>query len=132
MSDTTVLMLGDCDASLETQSFWINSSIGKESSALFGRSTCGVIYYLNGNELVGALAWMPNKKKQQQASDFTCAVSVTNDFRSVVLQCRDEMRELAFDVSGRVAGNRSISDFVDDLPFFGSPCNPFICSCISC
>lgn len=56
------MTIGDCDASFDTHSFWVGSRLknaGRTEHMLGRIGERGVILYVNGNELAGALSWMP-------------------------------------------------------------------------
>lgn len=126
VNGNVLMSIGDCDSSFDTQTFWVapqvNSNMNtfyddkksadrsSQGSSLFGRMHRGVILYMDGNKLAGALAWIPQAdnvySRNYKYNDYTneydvdeCVLTSTvENFRTVILQARRDMDALAFDV----------------------------------
>ena len=54
--DMKIMAIGDCDASMETQTFWVVPP--RAATGLLGKhSFSGIVFYICGNEVVGCLGW---------------------------------------------------------------------------
>lgn len=115
IQDTIFFAIGDCDASQDTHTFWVAQKHeagawgGGELRSFVGwlqrPSKMGMVFYMHGNEMVGALAWIPRSKTVIDQED-----SATDTFQEIVLGLRHHIQSIDFDVRTKNAVLRLSAD----------------------